>query len=403
MRDSWILSGAEVARGPKTKEKLDLEIHSGRISAMTLPRERRGNGRYLDLSGCLILPGLINAHEHLEFSLFPRLGKGPYQSAADWARDIYHPSESPVREHLSIPLSVRLRWGAVKNLLSGVTTVCEHNPYRERIFSQNFGVQVPRQYGWAHSLDFAPDLQEQYQQTPPNWPFVIHLGEATKRNSSREIQQLDAIGALNHRTVLVHAVALGTQGLRLVSKRGGSIVWCPSSNFFILGQTLANAVHKSGVNMALGTDSALSGKGNLLDEIRFANARCRVRGERLYEMVTRNPARIMKLNEGQGTLREGGWADLLVIRGAAVRTPASALLHLRTGEMEMVFVRGEVKLAAPKIVKRLPVSLQRCMHHIQMEGMRRGVFTAVQLPTLLQKTVPALGSVYLAHRKIKIQ
>jgi cytosine/adenosine deaminase-related metal-dependent hydrolase len=403
MRDCWVLSGAEVARGPKTKERLDLEICSGKISAITPPGERRSKGRYLDLSGCLILPGLINAHEHLEFSLFPRLGKGTYQSAADWARDIYHPAESPIREHLLVPLSVRLRWGAVKNLLSGVTTVCEHNPYREHVFSRNFGVRVPRRYGWAHSFDFTSDLREKYQRTPKDWPFVLHLGEATKRESKREIHQLDAIGALNQRTVLVHAVALGTRGFHLVSKRGGSIVWCPTSNFFILGRTLADTVHKSGIRMALGTDSALSGEGNLLDEIRFANMRCGVSGTRLYDMVTRNPARIMRLLEGQGTLREGGCADLLVIRGAATQNPASALLRLRTGEMEMVFVRGKVKLASKNILKQLPVSLRRCMHRIQIEGMRCGVFIAVQLRPLLQKTAPSLGSLYLAHKKIKAQ
>ncbi len=402
MMDSWVLSGAQVACGPRKKEKLDLEIRSGKIFSITPSTGIHHNCRCLDLRGCLILPGLINAHDHLEFNLFPRLGNGPYQSGADWARDIYHPDQSPIREHLSVPLATRLRWGAVKNLLSGVTTVCEHNPYRARIFSRNFAVKVPRRYGWAHSLEFSPDLSEQYKRTPQDWPFVLHLGEAINGNGKREIRLLDALGALDQRTVLVHAVALGARDLRLARKRGASIVWCPSSNFFILGQTLLNEVHKSGIDIALGTDSALSGRGDILDEIRFAHRVCLQSASSLYDMVTRKPAQIMRLQEGQGTLTAGGTADLLVIKGAADQTPAAALLKLHSGEMEMVFVRGEVKLVSQDKFKQLPATLRRSMHKIRLKGMRRKVFLAVSLPQLFRDALPILGSIFLAHKKLEL-
>ena len=81
------------------------------------------DGIHLDLSRLKILPGLINAHDHLEYALFPRLGSGPYPSATEWARDIYHPTKSPVREQLRVPKRLRLIWGGLRNLLAGVVEV----------------------------------------------------------------------------------------------------------------------------------------------------------------------------------------------------------------------------------------------------------------------------------------
>src|ERR1700761_1187771 len=95
----------------------------------------------LDLSGLEIAPGLINAHDHLGFALFPQLGSGPYENATAWARDIYHPERDPVRTHLRVPKRLRLLWGGLRNLLSGVTAVGHHDPW-DPAFEEPFPVEV---------------------------------------------------------------------------------------------------------------------------------------------------------------------------------------------------------------------------------------------------------------------
>jgi hypothetical protein len=75
--------------------------------------------------------------------------------------------------------------------------------------------------------------------------------------------------------------------LKMICQRGSSIVWCPTSNLFTLGRTLTAETVRSGVSIALGTDSALTGEGDLLDEMKPAVALVELRPEMV--MVCGNP------------------------------------------------------------------------------------------------------------------
>jgi len=204
----WALREARVALGPHEAAPLDITTTGARLSRLDPPGAGAGVENVIRLNGCLLLPGLVNTHDHLEFSLFPRLGQGPFRNAREWAAAVYRPSDPPVREHLQIPKPERLLWGGLKNLLGGVTTVCHHNPYEPDVFDSGFPVRVVRRYGWAHSLDFSGDIEARFAATPASEPFILHLGEATDAEGRSEIHELDAMGALTKRTVLVHGVAL---------------------------------------------------------------------------------------------------------------------------------------------------------------------------------------------------
>ena len=315
-----ILRGGRVAVAPDRAEQADVAVAYGRIGAIGPLHGRRS----VDCGGYLILPGLINAHDHLEFNLFPRLGNGPYESAAEWAYDIHRTFEERIGKVLAVPLRERLIWGGLKNLVSGVTTVCHHNPWHT-VFGERFPVRVVRAFSWAHSLDFNEDLQTRHAACPPTLPFVFHAGEAVNGTGAREMETLAELGLFASNSVMVHAVGMNSEMSALARRRGCSLVWCPSSNLFTLGKTLSREVLESDLPIALGTDSALTAEGDMLDELRVARCVSGLRESRLYEMVTDSAARVLRLAHGEGTIQRGGVADLLLFRDRGL-TPAQTLL-----------------------------------------------------------------------------
>jgi len=331
----------------------------------------------LELTGHVVMPGLINAHDHLEFNLFPRLGTGLYANAGEWARDIYHPDRSPVREHLRIPKAVRLWWGALKNLLSGATTVCHHNPYEPAVFGPDFPVRVVRRFAWAHSLEFEPNIPLRFRRAPKS-PFLIHAGEGTDARSRAELAQLDALRVLTPRTAVIHGVAFRETELVLMRRRGSALIWCPTSNLQTLGRTVARTILHSDLPIALATDSAVSAPIDLRDELKVA--RRYLPAARLREMVTTIPSKILRV-------KHNDWI--------AVETKGDPFF---TGHVSLVVVRNQIRLISPTLARQLPSV--RDFQPLTLEG-RPTVLVAADVKALTRAAKRHLGAdLYLAGKRV---
>jgi len=398
------LTGARVALDARTAVPAELVIANGRVRELvpqptrqTLPASAAEST--VDLSGYLLLPGLINAHDHLEFNLFPRLGNGPYANFREWADDIFRPDASPVREHLAVPKPVRLWWGAIKNLLCGVTTVCHHNPYDAEVFGGEFPVRVVSRYGWAHSLALEKNVAARFRATPDDAPFLIHLGEGTDAESAREIFELDRQGALTARTVIIHGVGLNKAGRALVEARGAALVWCPSSNRFTLGRTLGREELRQHRRVALGSDSALTAQGDLLDEIRVARKATEVGSDELYRMVTGGAAEVLRLRAGVGALQVGGVADLMAVPDGG-ESPADTLAETTFREVELVVVGGRLQMLSERALGHFSAATWETFSELEIGEARRWI--RAPLAWLLQETAPHLPStVRLAGRSVR--
>src|SRR6516162_4935090 len=356
-RDSIVtLRGARIALSPQESCSGETVLEEGCLAFLGNASKRichEGNTRIdVDLRGFLLLPGLVNAHDHLEFALFPRLGKGGYQNFMEWAEDIHRFYAAEIALHRQVPRHVRLWWGGIRNVLCGATTVCHHNPY-EPVFSDEFIVRVLKDYEWAHSLSLEPAAARKKKHAPQGQPFFIHLGEGIDTESAKEIFELSDQGGLDADTVLIHGLGLCPLGRELLRARGAGLIWCPSSNLFLFGKSMSPAEIRQFPRVCLASDSPLTAQGDLLDEVSCAHRFMDTPAIELYDYVTQQPARILASRNGEGTIRVGGAADLIAVRDTAL-TPAETLPTLSYREIELVLVAGRVQLASAEMKNRLP-------------------------------------------------
>ena len=328
----------------------------------------------VDLDGRIVLPGLINAHDHLELNHYGALKRREqYGNAREWIDDLRPVIRESVeiRERSRINLSDRLFIGGLKNLLAGVTTVAHHNPMY-LAFGLHFPVHLVTRYGWAHSLGMEHGpvgahgepggiVAQAAAATPADRPFIVHAGEGVDACAAGELATLEACGALRDNTVLVHGLAVSPDAWHALFACGVGLVWCPASNIFLFGRTLCMPCvlesPEAPGRVCIGSDSRVTGSRDLLDELRVAAA-CRVPADVLLRMVTSWPAQLLRLPDA-GTLRVGASADLLVIP-ATEESAADALLRCERRDVALVVRRGAPVVGDPALdaafaAKRTPV------------------------------------------------
>lgn len=101
------------------------EDRVAQVTAHPALPERRTHTTHLDASGCVIIPGLVNAHHHLLQSAFRTLPGTRHLSMGDWLAAMagYYRRASVDPELASAAAAV----GVAEGLLAGVTTVADHH------------------------------------------------------------------------------------------------------------------------------------------------------------------------------------------------------------------------------------------------------------------------------------
>lgn len=298
--------------GPPVENAL-IEITAGKITA--LGPASPGHGAQ-DLGDTLVLPGLINAHCHLDYTGVA--GKiPPTKSFGAWIKTL---------------LAIKSEWGrsdyqrswaegAAMLLRTGTTTVgdievvpellpaaWDTTPLRVFSFLEMTGVRSGRPpaqiLGQAlaqlaalgdatHPAGLSPHAL--YSTTPAllklaaaaarkkNLRIATHVAESDEEfdmylhgrgplfdwlHSQRDcsdcgqrspVQQLERLGLLSSRFLAIHVNYLGPGDAALLARRGAHVVHCPRSHAYFRHQPFPfSELKRAGVNVALGTDSLAS-------------------------------------------------------------------------------------------------------------------------------------------------
>lgn len=301
-------------------------------------------------SDTVAIPGIINAHDHLLGSYWPRVGEGPHISWKPW--DDLLKSSEVYKERSRIPNFYLYQIGAYKNLISGVTTVMDHIPHRiNKDFIPKLPVKVIENYTLAHEVS-SYDLKwgdgvevEHRRAVENNWPFVTHIEEGFDEESMKGVEYLEKMGALTEHTVMVHGLALSDEDLDKIAKAKAHLVTCPVSNYFMF-KLIARIKEwlQRGINTSLGTDSPMSGGMNILEEMKFLKMAYKskynedLNDRTILYMITKNPAKAFRIDDKVGYIKPGYFADITIFR--INKDPFSSIINAWFNDIELVFING---------------------------------------------------------------
>jgi hypothetical protein len=347
----------------------------------------------------IILPGLIDTHNHILFDVFDETDWSPakvYTNHNQWTAEPGYTAMVNAKQYLngesgsSWDYGCEMdKYGELKGLVAGTTAIVgAANPANRACFgslartidqsANGLGtdhVQVATLFPSGTSADavctnLASGATDAY---------LVHIAEGVDTTAHAEFAKLQTETTppaclFAEQTTIVHGTALVDADFATMAADGMSLTWSPRSNVFLYGggvdltkTTNVPLALAHGLNVSIAPDWSIGGSQNLLDELRFAHAvdvaqwGHSLSSQALFEMVTKNPARALGLSASIGSLAVGLRADIAVISGDTTQ-PYDALLAATAREVRLVLVDG-VPLygdAALQPVAPIPAGASAC-------------------------------------------
>jgi cytosine/adenosine deaminase-related metal-dependent hydrolase len=319
-RASWILP----IGGPPVRDGW-VAVDRDRIAAYGAVGRRRAaadDTRQVDLGHVVVMPGLVNAHTHLELSHL-RGNVPPGSTFIAWIRAVMAARQEQADSRAPEVLD-SIKRGIAESVASGTAIVGDvsntliafealaRSPLAAVVFYELIGFRAPDPVALvaaatqriealsptdrvrislaAHApYSVAPLVLRAIRRALDRDPFAacsVHLAESAEeiefiRSATgpwRElleelgawdpawtapgvspVQYLDESGFLSGRVIAVHGVHMTPADLELLAARGTTVVTCPRSNEYTrAGRPPIEAFYNSGVRVAVGTDSLAS-------------------------------------------------------------------------------------------------------------------------------------------------
>lgn len=353
-----------------------IEVGDGIIRSIQ-PDFRRPMPGSRDLGNVALLPGLVNAHTHLELSWL-RGRVPPANRFSDWVKTlvaIRRGTEqaitpevvAPVRDAIGeLRASGTVAVGDITNSLAAVEPMLDAG-LRGVVFHELLGFQerdgalvestregraaaarggvrvsLAPHAPYSTSVELFKAIRHAVNQS--DCPIMsVHLGESVEEvellatgsgpwrgmletigvwrddweiPGCGPVQFLDRHGVIDSRTIVVHGVQFDAAALARLAEIGATLVTCPRSNRWVgAGYPPVERFYQSGVPVAVGTDSLASVEDlNLFSELKTMRWLApQVAARQLLASATMIGARALGLDAEIGTLTPGKAAEIIAV------------------------------------------------------------------------------------------
>jgi cytosine/adenosine deaminase-related metal-dependent hydrolase len=327
----------------------------------------QGNSNIINFKDALAFPGLFNAHDHLEFNLFPRLSSKIYRDYLEWGNDIHRLYSIEINTTLNIPIDLRMKFGMIKNLFNGITSVIHHGSNSIRKSDQI--INVFGSYNYLHSVSLEKNWRIKLNMRSNKLPFIIHLGEGSGETIENEINKLFKWNLFKRKIIAVHGISINAN----LADKLAALIWCPDSNLFLYKKT-ANIIElKNKIPILFGSDSNLTSDPNFWNHIRIARQFNALNDEELINSMTSLPGELLNV-KGIGKIKNGYQADIVVVKKKSENNydaffnvnPEDILIIIRSGKIILfdeslegecaylnynkIKIRGSIKFTDKEIV-----------------------------------------------------
>lgn len=279
----------------------DIVVTNGKIDKILIsPEERASSPRGIDLSGAIVMPGIVDAHCHAPMTLLRGVGGGlPLKR---WLEEAIFPVEARMTDE---DVAAGMTWGAMELLAGGVTCVAdmyEHSLAGAAALAETGIKANVCRPGLAFSdgtpkgrleecIDFVRNFRDSNGRlladicihseyltnekfcralTEANREFTrplnVHISETKReheeciaRHGKTPIAYLAETGLLDYGGYAAHCVWCTDDDFKIMADRKVSLVHNPSSNMKLAsGFARVCRAAELGVNVALGTDGPAS-------------------------------------------------------------------------------------------------------------------------------------------------
>jgi cytosine/adenosine deaminase-related metal-dependent hydrolase len=353
-----IVAPEEIAAGK-------LVIEDGRITCAAADCAEPAGATVISVTEAYIFPGFIDAHNHVAYNVFPKWHPPKlYSNREQWQSSrAYKEFKAPYNDLKKTVLCEMVKYGEIKALISGVTTIQGTAPDSAcfRTLVRNAENQNELGTPSYHIRTYILDIQtfEGSVDWKKTKSFVVHLSEGVDEKSRAEFGVLKQKKLLSSGTAVIHGTAFTEPEFKAMGQAGAKLIWSPQSNLVLYGKTTdIGLARKHNVPISLGVDWNATGSDSIFDELRVARGVSRESHDEVIpdsewlSMITTNPAQALALDAYIGRLAPGLKADITIVRSRD-GDPSASLLENRLEDVQMVWVGGDLLYADEDALEKL--------------------------------------------------